>query len=171
MVVLVNAGSASASEIVAGALQDHKRAVIVGTRTFGKGSVQTVYEMADGSALKLTIERYFTPLHRSIQEEGIEPDVWAPSKVVAEKTRRREEDLAKHLAGKKGSKLKGPKKTPSQGVRSRRWRGGRGRGGLPPAGGRGPDQLLGRFQGQRPASGVKSEEDQNPPEPGYLVTQ
>ncbi len=75
MVVLVNSGSASASEIVAGALQDHKRAVIMGTRTFGKGSVQTILPIGNGTAIKLTTARYFTPNGRSIQAKGIEPDI------------------------------------------------------------------------------------------------
>ena len=75
LVVLVNAGSASASEIVAGALGDHHRARIVGTRTYGKGSVQTVMPLSDGRAIKLTTSRYFTPDGRSIHERGIEPDV------------------------------------------------------------------------------------------------
>lgn len=75
MAIIVNGGSASASEIVAGALQDHKRAVIVGTPSYGKGSVQTIIELDDHSALKLTIAKYFTPNHRSIQDQGIQPDV------------------------------------------------------------------------------------------------
>jgi carboxyl-terminal processing protease len=73
--VLVDGGSASASEILAGALQDHRRAAVVGTRTFGKGTVQQVIDLGDGSGLKLTVARYFTPLHRSIQDQGIAPDV------------------------------------------------------------------------------------------------
>jgi carboxyl-terminal processing protease len=75
VIVLVNKGTASASEIVAGALQDQRRAVIMGTTTFGKGSVQTIIELEDGSGLKLTVARYYTPKNRSIQERGIVPDV------------------------------------------------------------------------------------------------
>jgi carboxyl-terminal processing protease len=75
LVVLINGGSASASEIVAGALQDHKRGIILGTKSFGKGSVQTIQELRNGSAVKLTTARYFTPHGRSIQATGIEPDI------------------------------------------------------------------------------------------------
>ncbi len=102
IVVLVNGGSASASEIVAGALQDHKRAVIMGERTFGKGSVQTILPMENGSALKLTTARYFTPSGTSIQAKGIEPDI-ALDNVRVERVSRRdrvkEADLAGHLSG------------------------------------------------------------------------
>ncbi len=103
LIILVNGGSASASEIVAGALQDHKRAVIMGTQTFGKGSVQSVVELDDGSALKITIARYYTPDRHSIQSEGVKPDVVvAPSpEVKTEGTliRLREEHLKGHLKG------------------------------------------------------------------------
>jgi len=101
IICLVNGGSASASEIVAGALQDHGRAVIMGERSFGKGSVQTVVGLKDGSGLKLTIARYYTPHHRSIQEHGIVPDVEVPSKepeIPGEIHITREIDLTGHLS-------------------------------------------------------------------------
>ena len=100
MIALVNRGTASASEIVAGALQDHGRAVIMGTQTFGKGSVQTVVELEDGSGLKLTIAKYYTPKHRSIQELGITPDVVVPETAPAargEDDSPSERDLKRHL--------------------------------------------------------------------------
>jgi len=115
LIILVNSGSASASEIVAGALQDLNRAIILGTPTFGKGSVQTIIPLSDGSALRLTTARYYTPSGRVIQENGIEPDIIIERKIPEEleeddekepeeKTRLRrflrEKDLKKHLKGK-----------------------------------------------------------------------
>ncbi len=101
LVVLVNGGSASASEIVAGALQDHKRAVIMGTQTFGKGSVQTVLPLGNNTAIKLTTARYYTPGGRSIQAKGIVPDIVVedPYSSAAEGALRlREADLDRHLS-------------------------------------------------------------------------
>jgi carboxyl-terminal processing protease len=100
MVVLVNGGSASASEIVAGALQDHKRAVVMGTQTFGKGSVQTVVPVAENTAIKLTTARYYTPHGRSIQAEGITPDIVLEDvsvEVNGKKLAVKEKDLSGHL--------------------------------------------------------------------------
>ena len=100
IVILINGGTASASEIVAGALQDHSRAAILGTQSFGKGSVQTVIPFGDGRAIKLTTARYFTPLGRSIQAEGITPDITIPraeTKLLDPNPRPRERDLDGHL--------------------------------------------------------------------------
>jgi carboxyl-terminal processing protease len=114
LVVLVNEGSASAAEIVAGALQAHKRAIIVGTRTFGKGSVQTIIPLPDGAGLRMTTARYYTPDDRSIQALGITPDVEIPFITClppedAEPQRRqvKEVDLARHLPGMKPDKDNG----------------------------------------------------------------
>ena len=97
LLVLVNNGSASASEIVAGALQDHKRAKVMGTQTFGKGSVQTIMDIGNQSAIKLTTARYYTPLGRSIQSKGITPDILVEDGFTRSATR--EADLGRHLIG------------------------------------------------------------------------
>jgi carboxyl-terminal processing protease len=136
MIILVNGGSASASEIVAGALQDLGRAVILGTPTFGKGSVQTIMPLSDGSALRLTTARYYTPSGKIIQENGIIPDIVienqplpnitekikeeAKKPTEKEKIRRflRERDLKKHLKGKtsiEGSEKDNQKKSSPNG--------------------------------------------------------
>ena len=112
MVVLVNAGTASAAEIVAGALRDQKRALILGERTFGKGSVQNIIPLPDGTGLKLTVALYYTPSGKSIQAEGIVPDfelAWeAPREQDKSDLSLREQDLSRHLeqAGKNGKSRK-----------------------------------------------------------------
>lgn len=118
MVVLVNGGSASASEIVAGALQDHKRAVIMGTQTFGKGSVQTILPLGNGTAIKLTTARYYTPNGRSIQAKGITPDIVVEEATITEGeagSKVREADLDRHLDNPEGgSENKAPVSTAPQ---------------------------------------------------------
>lgn len=111
MVVLINGGSASASEIVSGALQDHRRAIIMGTKSFGKGSVQTIMPARGGSAVKLTTARYFTPKGRSIQAEGITPDIEVQRAKLSRNKKSsvgslKEKDLARHLDNGNGKKVK-----------------------------------------------------------------
>ena len=121
IVVLVNGGSASASEIVAGALQDHQRAIVMGTKTFGKGSVQTILPMDNGAALKITTARYYTPKDRSIQATGIVPDVVVEDLKLSKKEKARqgirEANLARHLENdkdnQKGDETGGKDKDPS----------------------------------------------------------
>jgi carboxyl-terminal processing protease len=119
IVVLVNGGSASASEIVAGALQDSHRAVIVGTKTFGKGSVQTVMPLSQTTAVKMTTARYFTPSGRSIQAEGIVPDITLDKVKISEAEDNgfspiREQDLSHHLENGNGDKTKDNKDESSE---------------------------------------------------------
>lgn len=95
IVLLVNEGSASGSEILAGAFQDQKRAVILGVKTFGKGSIQTVFPLSDGSAIKLTTSRYFTPQGKTIHEKGIMPDIVVEQEWDQEKEMKQEEDIEK----------------------------------------------------------------------------
>ncbi len=113
IIVLINEYSASASEILAGALQDNKRALVMGQRSFGKGSVQSVVKLGDGSGLKLTVARYYTPSGVSIQAEGIKPDVVIEDvdteqfkKAVIKRDVRREQDIARHLPGDREAKEK-----------------------------------------------------------------
>ena len=119
LIVLINAGSASASEIVAGALQDHKRGIIVGTKSFGKGSVQTIQELPAGGAIKMTTARYYTPGGRSIQAQGIEPDIKLDRVKITELKDKgfssvKEADLSGHLENTKDSKEKAKGKKSSK---------------------------------------------------------
>jgi len=109
MVVLINGGSASAAEIVSGALQDNKRSIIVGVKSFGKASVQSIRPLSDGSAIKLTVARYYTPSGTSIQAKGIVPDIWVEQRISEEDETGaqrfiREKDLRDHLAPEEDGK-------------------------------------------------------------------
>jgi carboxyl-terminal processing protease len=107
IVVLINGGSASASEIVAGALKDHKRGILMGTQTFGKGSVQTIIPVTSKGAIRLTTARYYTPSGKSIQAEGIYPDIYVPQsklEVLEKGSSRKEADLRGHLENEKDDK-------------------------------------------------------------------
>src|SRR5690606_37511565 len=97
MITLVDGGSASASEIVAGALQDHKRSIVMGSQTFGKGSVQTILPLGNNTAIKLTTARYYTPNGQSIQAKGITPDI-LDEETGSNSRLLREADLSRHLS-------------------------------------------------------------------------
>ena len=104
LVVVINGGSASASEIVAGALQDHKRATVVGTRSFGKGSVQTIIPLAGHGAMRLTTARYYTPSGRSIQAKGIDPDIVVEAAKIERPSADKKADKSAAAPDKKGDK-------------------------------------------------------------------
>jgi len=116
MIILVNEGSASASEIVAGAMQDWGRAVILGAPTFGKGSVQTVIPLSDGSGLRLTTAKYFTPKGKSIQNVGITPDIVVKTNLPKEHPLIREKDLERHLKNEEVKEEETEKRQPEEGV-------------------------------------------------------
>ncbi|MDR2777283.1 MAG: S41 family peptidase [Rickettsiales bacterium] len=122
IVVLVNEGSASASEIVAGALQDHKRAIVMGTKTFGKASVQAVFPLKNRGAIKMTVAKYYTPNNRSLQADGVEPDIWVEEGVVnfvTDGDKIRETDLPGHLKREDGSDGGGKKENAKEDIVSK----------------------------------------------------
>jgi carboxyl-terminal processing protease len=153
IVVLINGGSASASEIVAGALQDHHRAIVMGTRSFGKGSVQTIIPLAGHGAIRLTTARYYTPSGRSIQAHGIDPDIavqQAKIEAVDTPAGRREENLRGRLSNPDDKDK--PATTPAPPARDQ----GVDRGRTPPANG-GDKPANG---GEKPANGAPAEGDE-----------